>query len=130
MDRLQAVAGVRQRPVHDGRERVGEIALLERLLAAGWSRCPRPDGGSTGLPMRRTLRANHASRCGANATSRTRHLERGASSGRGECDETRPLLRATGSPRGSNTCDAQEEVGQRETGRDSAGPGRFARSRP
>ena len=27
--RLQAVAGVRQGPAHDGRERVGEIALLE-----------------------------------------------------------------------------------------------------
>ena len=29
--RLQAVAGVRQRAVHDGRERVGEIALLQRV---------------------------------------------------------------------------------------------------
>ena len=32
VDGLQAVAGVRQRPVHDGREGIGEIALLERLL--------------------------------------------------------------------------------------------------
>ena len=31
MHRLQAVAGVRQRAMHDGRERVGEIALLERV---------------------------------------------------------------------------------------------------
>ncbi len=29
--RLQAVARVGQRPVHDGRQRVGEVALLERL---------------------------------------------------------------------------------------------------
>ena len=29
--RLQAVAGVRQRAVHDGRERVGEIALFQRI---------------------------------------------------------------------------------------------------
>ena len=32
MDRLQAVASVRQRPMHDGRERIGEVALLERVL--------------------------------------------------------------------------------------------------
>ncbi len=31
MHRLQPVAGVRQRTVHDGRERVLEIALLERV---------------------------------------------------------------------------------------------------
>ena len=31
MDRLQAVAHVRQGAVHDGRERIGEVALLERL---------------------------------------------------------------------------------------------------
>ena len=31
VDRLQPVADVGQRPVHDGRQRVGEIALLERL---------------------------------------------------------------------------------------------------
>ena len=29
--RLQAVAGIRQRAMHDGRKRVGEIALLERI---------------------------------------------------------------------------------------------------
>ena len=29
--RLQPVAHIGQRPVHDGRERVGEIALLERV---------------------------------------------------------------------------------------------------
>ena len=32
VDRLQPVARVRQRPVHDGGERVGEIALLQRVL--------------------------------------------------------------------------------------------------
>ena len=32
VDRLQAVARIRQRPVHDGRERIGEIALLQRIL--------------------------------------------------------------------------------------------------
>ena len=31
MHRLQAVAGVRQRAVHDGRERISEVALLERV---------------------------------------------------------------------------------------------------
>ena len=31
MHRLQPVAGIRQRPVHNGRERVSEIALLERI---------------------------------------------------------------------------------------------------
>ena len=31
MHRLQPVAGVRQRAVHDGREGIGEIALLERI---------------------------------------------------------------------------------------------------
>ena len=31
MHRLQAVAGVRQRAVHDGRERVSEIALFQRI---------------------------------------------------------------------------------------------------
>jgi hypothetical protein len=31
MDGFQAVAGVRQRPVHDGGERVGEVALLQSL---------------------------------------------------------------------------------------------------
>ena len=31
MHRLEPVARVRQRPMHDGRERVGEITLLERL---------------------------------------------------------------------------------------------------
>ena len=31
MDRLQPVARVGQRPAHDGRERIGEIALLERV---------------------------------------------------------------------------------------------------
>ena len=31
MDRLQPVPHVGQRPVHDGRQRIGEIALLERL---------------------------------------------------------------------------------------------------
>jgi hypothetical protein len=31
MHRLEAVARVRQRPVHDGRERIGEVALLERV---------------------------------------------------------------------------------------------------
>ena len=34
MHRLEAVARVRQRPAHDGRERVGEIALLERVAQA------------------------------------------------------------------------------------------------
>ena len=32
MDRLQSVAYIRQRPVHDGRQRVSEIAPLERLF--------------------------------------------------------------------------------------------------
>ena len=32
VDRLQPVARIRQRPVHDGGERVGEIALLQRIL--------------------------------------------------------------------------------------------------
>ena len=32
VDRLQPVAHVGQRPVHDGRQRIGEIALFERLL--------------------------------------------------------------------------------------------------
>ncbi len=31
MHRLEAVARVRQRPVHDGRQRVGEIALFQRI---------------------------------------------------------------------------------------------------
>ena len=31
VDRLEAVARVRQRAMHDGGERIGEIALLERL---------------------------------------------------------------------------------------------------
>ena len=31
MDRLQPVARVRQRPMHDGGERIGEIALLQRI---------------------------------------------------------------------------------------------------
>ena len=31
MDRLEAVARIRQRAVHDGGERVGEIALFQRL---------------------------------------------------------------------------------------------------
>ena len=31
MDRLQAVARIRQRAVHDGGERIGEIALFERV---------------------------------------------------------------------------------------------------
>ena len=31
MHRLQAVAGIRQRAVHDGRERVSEVALLQRV---------------------------------------------------------------------------------------------------
>ena len=32
MNRLQPVAHVRQCPVHDGRQRIGEVALFERLL--------------------------------------------------------------------------------------------------
>lgn len=32
MDRLQPVADIGQRPVHDGRQRIGEIALFERLF--------------------------------------------------------------------------------------------------
>ncbi len=32
MDRLQSVAHVGQRPVHDGRQRIGQIALFQRLL--------------------------------------------------------------------------------------------------
>ena len=31
MHRLQAVAGIRQRAMHDGRKRVGEVTLLERI---------------------------------------------------------------------------------------------------
>ena len=31
MHRLQPVAGIRQRAVHDGRERVSEITLFERV---------------------------------------------------------------------------------------------------
>ena len=31
MHRLQPVAGVRQRAMHDGRERISEIALFQRL---------------------------------------------------------------------------------------------------
>ena len=31
VDRLQPVARIRQRAAHDGRERIGEIALLERV---------------------------------------------------------------------------------------------------
>jgi hypothetical protein len=31
MHRLEAIARVRQRPVHDGRQRIGEVALLERF---------------------------------------------------------------------------------------------------
>ncbi len=31
MHRLQAVAGIRQRAVHNGRERVSEIALFQRI---------------------------------------------------------------------------------------------------
>ncbi|MNL67598.1 hypothetical protein D3C87_1922000 [compost metagenome] len=32
MDRLQSVTDVRQRAVHDGGQRIGEIALFERCL--------------------------------------------------------------------------------------------------
>ena len=31
VDRLQAVAHIGQRPVHDGGQRIGEIALFERI---------------------------------------------------------------------------------------------------
>ena len=41
VDGLQPVAGVGQRPVHDGRERIGEIALLERLLEVDRLDVPR-----------------------------------------------------------------------------------------
>ena len=45
VNRLQPVARIRQRPVHDGRQRIGEIALFQRILeidvldlaARGWS---------------------------------------------------------------------------------------------
>src|SRR3546814_3239084 len=32
MNRLQSVAYIRQRPVHDGRQRIGEVALFKRGL--------------------------------------------------------------------------------------------------
>jgi hypothetical protein len=31
VDRFQAVAHIRQRPVHDGRQRIGQIALFQRV---------------------------------------------------------------------------------------------------
>ncbi len=41
MDRLQPVAHVRQRAVHDGRQRIGEIALFERCFrSTGWILSP------------------------------------------------------------------------------------------
>ena len=44
--RLQAVAHVGQRPVHDGGERIGEVALLQRVLEA--DRLDRGGGGAGG----------------------------------------------------------------------------------
>ena len=43
--RLQPVAGVGQGPPHDGRERIGEITLLERLAQIDVFRPFRSDGG-------------------------------------------------------------------------------------
>ena len=49
---LQAVASVGQRPAHDGGERVGEIALLERIAQVDVDRDRRRGGGGgTGLAM-------------------------------------------------------------------------------
>ena len=53
MHRLQPVARIGQRAVHDGGERIGEIALLQRLAqrdlldiapVGGISCLPMPDG--------------------------------------------------------------------------------------
>ena len=57
--RLEAVAHIRQRAIHDGRERIGEIALLQRLaqcnlfnlaLVGGISLLPMIDGYCGRLP--------------------------------------------------------------------------------
>ena len=60
VDRLQAVAGVGQRALGDGRERVAEVALLERLAQVDdrgvFGR--EVDGGVLALAMR----TNHSGR--------------------------------------------------------------------
>ena len=50
MHRLQAVAGIRQRAVHDGRERIGEIALLERVAQRDLVDFRRLSGGTVVFP--------------------------------------------------------------------------------
>ena len=54
---LQAVAHVGQRAVHDRRQRVGEIALFQRILAAGWARCRRGRAESVCRSWRLAYRA-------------------------------------------------------------------------
>ena len=53
VDRLQPVAGVGQRPAHDGRERIGEVALLER-----GAQVDRDGFAACGLRRRRRRRRN------------------------------------------------------------------------
>ena len=50
---LEPVAHVGQRAVHDGGERIGEVALLERLAQVHVLDRPRSDGGVMRRPMGR-----------------------------------------------------------------------------
>ena len=90
MDRLQAVARIRQRPVHDGGERVGEIALLQRILEID---------GLDLAARRRVDRLAHATSKSSTANRflssemRTYQKQTAFVPSRGQCDETRPLLR-------------------------------------
>src|SRR5262249_12932725 len=63
VDGLEAVAGIRQRPVHDRREGIGEIALLQRLLEGDGLDVAASSGGridglahSARVPWRATAR--------------------------------------------------------------------------
>ena len=64
MDRLQPVAHVGQRAVHDGRQRIGEIALLQRLLQVDRLDVVAAAGG------RRNEALSHACRVSRPADSR------------------------------------------------------------
>ena len=56
MDRLQSVAHIRQCSVHDGRKRIGEIALLERFLQIN-----RFDVVAAAIVFRRQMPFSHGS---------------------------------------------------------------------
>ena len=61
MHRLQPVAGIGQRAAHDGGQRIGEVALFQRITEVDDSPAgPRGGGGSTVFTMRAGYRSGAA----------------------------------------------------------------------